>query len=160
MSFASASTAQSMLGGASVGYTVTGDSTYSYDFFTAFSVSGPTATLTPTWNIGFTTLTGSPSLTHASEVFQQNNTTSFATFTNSTYARITGSLALTATAVTRYYVIRAKGTIRLTGGGTAKIYPSLSATVNVDNVWAVQAGTTFQLLYVGNGSATSIGSWS
>jgi len=160
MSFASASTPQSMLGGTSVGFTVTGDSTYTYDFYTAFSVTGPTATLTPTWNLGLTTVTGSPSLAHVSEVFQQNNTTSFATFTNSTYARVTGSVALTAAAATRYYVIRARGTIRVTGGGSAKIYPTLSATVNVDNAWAVQSGTTFQLLYIGTGTATTLGTWS
>lgn len=64
------------------------------------------------------------------------------------------------TTASRYYNVVAKGIIRVTGTGTVKIYPALSATVSVDNVWSWQAGTTFKLTSIGNGTVTTVGTWS
>jgi hypothetical protein len=59
----------------------------------------------------------------------------------------------------RYGIIRVKGIIRVTGTGTVKIYPGLSASGTNDNTWTVQSGLTFRMTPVGNGTVNAVGSW-
>jgi len=139
-----------------VGYTIPADTTYEYDFYTAVSVAtGGIATITPTISLGFTTVSGSPTIDFVSNISHGNNTTGFTTATTLSSIRTTSKLTLTASGLAnRYYIINSKGTIRLTGG-SAKVYPTLSGTVNVDIPWVIESGTTFKLLNIGSSTATS-----
>jgi hypothetical protein len=165
-SFPTATTAISVFGGTATptfGFTVSVDSTYEYEFYGYLSQEGALSTQTPTWSIKSTAVTLSPVITHVTDFGFTSNTTGLTTTATLSKSRITtgqAMTAITAANVNRYYNVVAKGTIRITGTGTAKIYPALSATVSADNVWSWSAGTLFKLTYVGNGTATAIGTWS
>jgi hypothetical protein len=159
MSFSTTSTPLSMLYG-SVGYTVAADTTWEYEFYTSFSINtGGIATVTPTFSLGSTTVSGSPTMTFINNISYGSNTTSFATASALSAFRTTTSLALVASGTAnRFYTLYSKGSIRVTGG-SVKIYPTLSATVNADLIWQIQTGTTFRVFTIGNGTATSNGSF-
>jgi len=163
-SFPSTTTAISVFGGTATptfGFTVSADSTYEYEFYGYLQQTGALSTQTPTWSMGSTAITLSPVVAHVTDFGFTSNTTGLTTTATLSKSRITTGQAMTAiTTASRYYNVVAKGTIRITGTGTAKIYPALSATVSADNVWSWSAGTLFKLTYVGNGTATAIGTWS
>jgi predicted XRE-type DNA-binding protein len=163
-SFPSTTTAISIFGGTATptfGFTVSADSTYEYEFYGYLQQTGALSTQTPTWSIGSTAVTLSPVVAHVTDFGFTTNTTGLTTAATLSKARTTTGVAMTAiTTAGRYYDVVAKGIIRVTGTGTVKVYPALSATVSVDNVWTWRDGTTFKLTYIGNGTATSIGTWS
>ena len=165
-SFPTVNTAISVFGGTATptfGFTVSADTTYEYEFYGYLQQTGALSTQTPTWSIGSTAVTLSPVITHVTDFGFTSNTTGLTIASTLSKARTTSTFAMTAITaanVNRYYNVVAKGTIRITGTGTAKIYPALSATVSADNVWSWSAGTLFKLTYVGNGTATAIGTWS
>jgi hypothetical protein len=75
--------------------------------------------------------------------------------------RTTGNVAFMTpiSSGSRYGILRAKGIIRVTGTGTTKIYPGLSASATNDNTWIVQSGLIFNLTPIGNGTVTTVGTW-
>jgi len=163
-SFPSTTTAISVFGGTATptfGFTVSNDSTYEYEFYGYLQQTGALSSQTPTWSIGSTAVTLSPVVAHVTDFGFTTNTTGLTTTATLSKARTTTGVAMTAiTTASRYYDVVAKGIIRVTGTGTVKLYPALSATVSVDNVWTWRDGTTFKLTYIGNATATAIGTWS
>ena len=163
-SFPSSSTAISVFGGnttPTLGYTVAVDNTYEFEFSGRLSIASTTSAQTPTFSIGSTTVTLSPSVGVVGQINYSTNTSAITSqaAVNSAYFTSTAALTQAATGTSRFYTIFAKGIIRVTGTGTVKIYPALSATVNVDNVWTWGTGTTFKLTALGNGSVTTVGTW-
>jgi hypothetical protein len=53
-----------------------------------------------------------------------------------------------------------RGRIAVTGTGTVKIYPSIRPNQgSTDNAWTVEPGAMFKLTPIGNGTATTVGTW-
>lgn len=158
LSYAVASTAQSLLSSSTTGFVVNADTAYEYEFFTGLQFSG-LVTQTPSLAIGADTVTGTNAMTHVSLFNFGSNTTGFTTANTLSAVRTTSSVAITASGTTnRYYDVYGTGIIRVTGTGTARIYPSLAVnTTDPDNVWTTQIGLTFKLTPLGNSSVTTIG---
>jgi hypothetical protein len=163
--FSSSSNAISVFGGTTtptLGYTVNADTTYEYEFVGYLSLSSATSAQTPTWSIGSTTVTGSPTVSHNTEFSYSTNTSAITSSSAVNSSKTTSTVAMTAVAnaTSRFYNIFVKGSIRVSGTGTVKIYPTLSATVSADNVWVWGTGTSFKLTYLGNSTVTTVGTWS
>jgi hypothetical protein len=163
--FPSSTAALSVFGGTTtptLGYTVNVDSTYEFEFRGQLSLSAATSSQTPTFSIGSTAVTLSPTVSPNYQFSYSTNTSAITSSAAVNSQTSVGSVTMTAVAngTSRFYTIFAKGTIRITGTGTAKIYPTLSATTSVDNVWAWGNNTYFKLTYVGTGNAQQIGTWS
>jgi len=162
--FTASGAAKSMLGGATTGITVAAGTTYEFEFYTTVQHQYVTQTgVTGTYTITSSTVSLSPTVAFVQTVDYGSNTTNFTTATTLSRVRTTGSVTFSAAISTgsRYNFLQAKGIIRVTGTGTAKIYPSL-ATSQVgasDNIWTVQSGTVFKLTPIGNGTVTTVGTW-
>jgi hypothetical protein len=160
--FSESGAVQSMIGGPTTGITVAAGTTYEYeielavqhDFVVTSGVQG-------TFQIVNTTVSGSPTVAVTSYVDYGSNTTSFVTATTMSTVRTTGNVAFMTpiSSGSRYGILRAKGIIRVTGTGTTKIYPGLSASATNDNTWIVQSGLIFNLTPIGNGTVTTVGTW-
>jgi hypothetical protein len=158
----SGAVAQSLLGGAAIGIQVAAGTTYDYEGMFAISATYILTAQTPTLEFTATTISGSPTVSHQTIYETGSNTTSLATATTLTATRSTTTQALTAlTTGSRYYIIKMRGRIAVTGTGVAEIYPSFRvSTGSVDNAWIVQSGAMYKLTPIGNGTATTVGTWS
>jgi len=158
LSYAVAATAQSLLSSSTTGFIVNADTAYEYEFFTGLQFSG-LVTQTPSIGITAETVTLTNAMTHVSLFNFGSNTTGFTTANTLSAVRTTSTIAITASGTTnRYYDIYGTGIIRVTGTGTARIYPSLTMnTTDPDNVWTTQTGLTFKLTPLGSSSVTTIG---
>jgi hypothetical protein len=108
------------------------------------------------------TVSGTPTVAFTQQVEYGSNTTSFATATTMSIVRPTTAVSFSASisSGSRYNFLRARGIVRVTGSGVAKIYPGLNPNNTVgDNVWTVQSGTVFKLKPLGNGTVTTVGAW-
>lgn len=162
----SGAVAKSLLG-ASVtqvnGINVSSGTTYEYEGVFAltggFFAGQPSQT--PTIGITSTTISGTPTVAHTTLFETGNNTTGFNTAITLGTTRITGSQALTALSTgTRYYLIRMRGVIRVTGSGVARIAPTVTFNAgSSENGWEVSPGAIFKLTPIGNGTVTSVGAW-
>jgi hypothetical protein len=161
--FSTSNTYQSLLGAATTGITVPAGTTFEYElkttvrhqYITNSSISG-------NFSIIGTTVTGSPTVSTINYVDFGSNTTGFTTASAISAIRTTGTVSFSAAITTgsRYNVLYAKGIIRVTGTGTAKIYPAIAPNVaSGDNIWTVSSGTTFKLTPIGNGTVTQVGTW-
>jgi hypothetical protein len=160
--FSESGAVQSMIGGPTTGITVAAGTTYEYEIELAvqhqFLVNSG---ITGTFQIVNSTVSGSPTVAVTSYVDYGSNTTSFVTATTMSSVRTTGSVTFipTISSGSRYAILRAKGVIRVTGTGTTKIYPGLSASGTNDNAWTVASGLIFNLTPIGNGTVTTVGTW-
>jgi len=160
MDFSTDATAKSVLGSSTAGITVAAGTTYEYELYFTFRGSyGLTGAQTPTFGFTSTTVTLSPVVAYNHFIETGSNTTGYTTGTSLTATQTTTTRALTALTVgSVYYFIKSRGIIRVTGTGTVKIYPSISANAaNADNTWTSPAGTIFKLTPIGNGTVTAVG---
>ena len=151
-----------MIGGPTTGITVAAGTTYEYEIELAVQHQFlATSGVQGTFQIVNSTVSGSPTVAVTSYVDYGSNTTSFVTATTMSSVRTTGNVTFipTISSGSRYAILRAKGIIRVTGTGTTKIYPGLSASSTNDNTWTVQSGLIFNLTPIGNGTVTTVGTW-
>ena len=163
LDFSGSATAQSILGGTTTGISLAAGTTYEFELYTAIQYQNfGDSTTTVTYNLTSSTVSGSPTLAYTQLIDYANNTTAFTTAASISSIRSSNATGLTIAAVTtgsRYYIIKVRGTIRVTGTGSAKIYPSLTASATTVNIPTVQTGTMFKLTPIGNGTVTTIGTW-
>jgi hypothetical protein len=160
--FSGSGAVQSMLDATTKGITVAAGTTYEFELSAAVQHQYQVNTgITGTYQLVATTVSGSPTVANISYVDYGSNTTSFTTATTMSSVRTTGNVTFMSTisSGSRYGIIRVKGIIRVTGTGTVKIYPGLSASGTNDNTWTVQSGLTFRMTPVGNGTVNAVGSW-
>jgi hypothetical protein len=160
--FSESGAVQSMIGGPTTGITVAAGTTYEYEIELAVQHQFlATSGVQGTFQIVNSTVSGSPTVAVTSYVDYGSNTTSFVTATTMSSVRTTGNVTFipTISSGSRYAILRAKGIIRVTGTGTTKIYPGLSASSTNDNTWTVQSGLIFNLTPIGNGTVTTVGTW-
>lgn len=162
--FTTTATAKSCLGGNTVGYTVSADSTYEFEFqlyIQGSYITGPSQT--PTVHIGSTTVTLSPTVTVNYYAGSSSSTTSYAAGAATSWghpATVGWTSPIALSTGTRYFTFIGKGQIRITGTGTTKIYPTLAMSVtSADNVWQVATGSSFKLTYLGNGTVSTVGTF-
>jgi hypothetical protein len=159
------SVAKSLLGASTRGITVAAGTTYEYELYTAISHQFvTTGSISGDYLITSSTVTGTPTISIIHQVDYGSNNTGFTTETTLTTVRPTGNVTFmpAITSGTRYALLRAKGVIRVTGTGTAKIYPSIKtsgASGSGDNIWNVRNGTVFKLTPIGNGTVTQVGAF-
>jgi hypothetical protein len=150
---------KSMLGAATRGITVAAGTTYEYELFAAVRHQYAVQTgITGTYQM---TNTGGATVAHVSYVDYGSNTTGFTTATTMSSVRDTGNTLFMAaiSSGSRYAILKVRGVIRVTGSGTTKIYPGLSASAANDNTWTISSGLIFKMTPVGNGTVTSVGTW-
>lgn len=159
--FSISSSMKSMLGASTQGITLLAGTSHEYEFYTTVKHEYVSATgIIGSFDIGKTTVSGSPTTTVTHQVDYGSNTTGFTTATTLSTVRPTASVAFSAaiSSGSRYSFLRAKGVIRVTGSGSVKIYPGLSTSATSgDNIWTVQSGTVFRLTPIGNGTVTKVG---
>ena len=165
LDFGAAATAQSILGGTTTGITLAAGTTYEYELLASVQHTFVTSnTVTISHNFTSSTVSRSPTLAYTQTIDYGNNTTSFATATTMSSIRSTTAAGVAispaVTTGSRYCTYRVKGTIRVTGTGSAKVYPSLTASATTDNTVVVQTGAIFKLTPIGNGTVTTVGAWS
>jgi hypothetical protein len=155
--------AQSILGGTTTGITLAAGTTYEFELNVAvqqtYAISN-NFTLTHNWQS--TTVTGSPVVSYIQIADYGSNTTGFTTAqTNSTVRVTTGGIIVSAAIASgsRYSIYNIKGTIRVTGTGTVKVYPTLAGTASTDNTVIIQSGSRLRLTPIGNGTVTTVGAW-
>jgi hypothetical protein len=157
--YSSSGSSKSMLGAATTGITVAAGTTYEYELFAAVRHQfGVQSGISGTYQL---TNTGGAGVAHVSYVDYGSNTTGFTTATTMSSVRDTGNTLFMAaiSSGSRYAILEVKGTIRVTGSGTTKIFPGLSVTAANDNTWTVSSGLIFKMTPIGNGTVTSVGTW-
>jgi hypothetical protein len=155
---------RSLLGGSNTGITVDAGTTYEYEglfVITGFFVA---TSQTPTINLNSTTVTLSPVVTHQTVVESGNNATGLGSASTLSAYRFTSAgngIALTAlTTGSRYYTVKMRGRIAVTGTGTAEIQPTIRFSQgSTDNDWTVEQGAIFRMTPIGNGTVTTVGTW-
>ena len=160
--FSASGSVKSMLGAATRGITVAAGTTYEYELFAAVRHQFAVQTgISGTYQMSNTTVSGSPVVAHVSYVDYGSNTTGFTTATTMSSVRDTGNTLFMAaiSSGSRYAILEVKGTIRVTGTGTTKIFPGLSVSAANDNTWTVSSGLIFKMTPIGNGTVTSVGTW-
>lgn len=159
LDFSVSTAAQSLLNTSSTGFIINADTAYEYQFYTSIQFGGIAVSQIPTISIASATVTGTNAMTHVSHFDFGSNTTSFATSTTMSSVRTTTGASIGASGTTnRYYEMYGKGIIRVTGTGTARLYPSMAMnSTDPDNSWSTLAGLTFKLTPLGNSSVTTIG---
>ena len=158
----SASLPLSLLGASGTGITVAAGTTYEYEGLFVISASFVVTSQTPTINLISTTVSGSPVLAHQTVVESGNNATGLGSASTLSAYRFTSTgIALTAlTTGNRYYTVKMRGRIAVTGTGTIEIYPSIRFSAgSVDNAWIVEPGSIFKMTPIGNGTVTTVGTW-
>lgn len=161
--FSTSASLQSLLESASKGITVAAGTTYEYELYAAIKhqvVTVPGISLS--YNIGYSTVSGTPVVAHVSYVDYASSTTSFTTAMTPSNQRITSAISFSAGVASgsRYNILKVRGVIRVTGSGSAKIYPAISSSSTAaDNITTVSSGTFFKLTPIGNGTVTSVGTW-
>jgi hypothetical protein len=158
----SASLPLSLLGASGTGITVAAGTTYEYEGLFVISATFIVTSQTPTINLISTTVTGSPVFAHQTVVESGNNATGLGSASAlSAYRFTTTGIALTAlTTGNRYYTVKMRGRIAVTGTGTIEVYPSIRFSAgSPDNAWIVEPGSIFRMTPIGNGTVTTVGTW-
>jgi hypothetical protein len=158
----SASLPLSLLGASGRGITVDAGTTYEYEGLFVISATFIATSQTPTINLISTTVSGSPVLAHQTVIESGNNATGLGSAsTLSAYRFTTTGIALTAlTTGNRYYTVKMRGRIAVTGTGTVEIQPTIRFSVgSADNAWIVEPGSIFKMTPIGNGTVTTVGTW-
>jgi hypothetical protein len=152
----------SLLGASGTGITVPAGTTYEYEGLFVISAAFIVTSQTPTINLISTTVTGSPTVAHQTVVESGNNATGLGSASALSAYRFTSTgIALTAlTTGNRYYTVKMRGRIAVTGTGTVEIQPTIRFSAgSPDNGWIVQPGAIFRMTPIGNGTVTSVGTW-
>ena len=163
LDFSGAATAQSILGGTTTGITLAAGTTYEFELYVAVQhqyVSSTSMALSHGWTA--TTVSGAPTTSFIQYLDYSNNTTGFTTAATKSSVRTTTTTVTISTAITtgsRYSIYIGKGTIRVTGTGTVKVYPHIVSSAIGDNAVAIQTGTYLKLTPIGNGTVTTVGTW-
>ena len=158
----SASNALSLLGGSTVGITVAAGTTYEYEGLFVISAVFFVTSQTPTINLSNTTVTLSPVVSHQTVVESGNNATGIGSASTLSAYRFTSTgIALTAlTTGSRWYTVKMRGVIRVTGTGTTEIRPTIRFSAgSAENTWTVESGSIFKMTPIGNGTVTSVGTF-
>jgi hypothetical protein len=155
----SASLPLSLLTTTTTGITVPAGTTYDYEAM--FAIRGTFIATSQTPTITISNLSGTATMAHTTIFETGNNATGFTTASTLGTTRITAGQALTAlTTGSRYYIVKMRGVIRVTGSGTAEIAPTIRPNVgSADNGWLVQSGAIFKLTPIGNGTVETVGAW-
>lgn len=155
----SASLPLSLLTTTTTGITVPAGTTYDYEAM--FAIRGTFIATSQTPTITISNLSGTATMAHTTIFETGNNATGFTTASTLGTTRITAGQALTAlTTGSRYYIVKMRGVIRVTGSGTAEIAPTIRPSVgSADNGWLVQSGAMFKLTPIGNGTVETVGAW-
>ena len=117
---------------------------------------------TPTINLSNTTVTLSPVVSHQTVVESGNNATGIGSASTLSAYRFTSTgIALTAlTTGSRWYTVKMRGVIRVTGTGTTEIRPTIRFSAgSAENTWTVESGSIFKMTPIGNGTVTSVGTF-
>jgi hypothetical protein len=151
---------RSLLGANSRGITLSNGTTYSYELF--FAMRGTYFGDSQTPSLSIFKYSGDATIAHTSILETGSNTTGFTTATTLTSTYVTSSQSLTTlSSGSRYYIVKMSGTIRVTGSGVAKIFPAISVSTSApDPQFTIQSGLSFRLTPIGNGTVTSVGTWS
>jgi hypothetical protein len=162
--YSSTGAAQSILNGTTTGITLLAGTTYEWELYVPYryqSLGDATTFLSVGWNTS--TVSGTPTVAFTEYLEYSANTTSLATAsTFSGLFKSTGTTQLTTSpgaTGSRYGIWRSKGTIRVTGTGSIKFYPALTASAATVNVITINNGTFFKLTPLGNGTVSTIGTW-
>lgn len=157
-------TAQSILNNPGVGITLVAGTTYEWELYVPFryqSFGDATTFLSVGWNTS--TVSGTPTVAFTEYLDYSSNTTSLATAsTFSSLFKTTGTTQLVTSpgaSGSRYGIWKSKGIIRVTGTGSIKFYPTLTASAATVNVITINNGTFFKLTPLGNGTVSTIGTW-
>jgi hypothetical protein len=153
---------QSLLDTISTGFIVSANQTFQYEFFTSITSSVVANAQTASLNIASDQVSGSNTSTIIGHWDYGNNATSLATATTMSSIKtssLTGvPVGTSGTSGQRYFEVYAKGILRISGSGTARVYPWLGVNAtNPDNSWSTLPGTTFKLTPLGTSTATTIG---
>jgi len=164
LDFSGSAAAQSILGGTTTGITLAAGTTYEFELLASVQMSFISATtMTLTHNFTSSTVSGSPTVAYTQTIDYGSNTTGFTgAVTMSTVRSVTATGVVVAAAIStgnRFSTYRVRGTIRVTGTGSAKVYPSLTSSVVGDNGVTMQSGLIFKLTPIGNGTVTTVGAW-
>jgi Major tropism determinant N-terminal domain len=162
--FSASASAQSILNGTTTGITLVAGTTYEWELRGAFqytSLGDSTTAISVGWNTS--TVSGSPTVAWVEYLEYASNTTGFTTAaTISTIRKTSGNTQVAASpgaSGSRYVIYKSKGTIRVTGTGSIKLYPTMVSSATTINTPTIQTGTFFKLTPLGNGTVTSIGAW-
>ena len=153
---------RSLLGGSNTGITVDAGTTYEYEGLFVITALFVATSQTPTINLNSTTVTLSPVVAHQTVVESGNNATGLGSASALSAYRFTSTgIALTAlTANSRFYTVKMRGRIAVTGTGTAEIQPTIRFSQgSTDNEWTVEPGAIFRMTPIGNGTVTTVGTW-
>lgn len=166
LDFSLSTTNKSLLGGPTVGITL-GVGTYEYELYVALQqIYAPTGGMIGTHNFVSSGVSGSPTVSITQNIMLVTNTSTNG-FTVSTTPGITRQttagtvVSPTITSGNRYSIYLINGIIRITGTGTAKVYPALSSNATGDTTFAVHSGSYFKINKLSSsGTTTSVGTWS
>jgi hypothetical protein len=159
-------TPKSLIGTPTYGVTLNAGTTYEVDF--AFYYRGVFAPGNPsqTPSVGFTssTVSGSPSVVYRSAVLHSSSTSSLEAGGTAAQLRQNVNawvLFPALTTGTRNYLYSGKGWITVTGTGSVKVYPALGCSpVAPDNIWTCEPGSYVKFNLIGDGTFTTIGTFS
>jgi hypothetical protein len=162
LDFAGSAGGQSILGSTTRGFPM--DAGYTYDFDLYFMVGQTYATSTTmslSFGYDFSTISGSPTQSHA--FFNQVSTsTILGASGTTTQSRTTGGSVTIVAAVTtgsRYAAVVSRGQVRVSGTGQMKIFPKITASITSDNGVTVYSDLAFKVRRVGTNAVTTIGTW-
>ncbi len=151
-------TAKSLLGGETVGLTIGANTTFEYELSFALRHQFLTNTgITGSYNI--ISSGANSSVTHASTVQYASGTTNFTTAMTPSVVRTNTSVTFSAaiSSGSRYNIVSARGIIRNTGTGAAKIYPGVSVSGINENGWSLESGLIFKMVPLGNSTIIEVG---
>jgi len=162
--FSVSASAQSILDASTKGITLLAGMTYEWELHAAYqyqSFGDTTTAISIGWNTSTVSL--SPTVAWVEYLEYATNTTGFTTAaTLSTIRKTTGNTQITASpgaSGSRYAIYKSKGTIRVTGTGSIKFYPTCVASAITTNTVTYQTGTFFKVTPLGNGTVSTIGAW-
>jgi hypothetical protein len=156
-------TAKSICGAATTGITL-GVGTYEFELDVALQQDYVlNNNLAVTHNMTATTVSGSPTVAFVQVAEVTSNQTGFTTGGAWTATRnTTGSVTVSGSIASgsRYSLYKVRGTIRITGSGTSKVYPSVTPSLSTDNTVIIKAGSRFKVTKLtASGTVGTVGTW-
>ena len=162
--FSASASAQSILGGGTIGLTLLAGSSYEVEYAVSLTQAYFGDSRNFTAGYATTTVSGSP-VTNFSHIldFGSNTTSAITATTMQSYGfAVSNTLVVSASIATgsRYTLYRAKGILRVTGTGSVKFYPTLTPSATVaNNTITVNGGTYLKITPIGNGTVTQVGAF-
>jgi len=162
MDFAGTGAGQSILGSTTRGFPMDAGNTYEFDLWFMVGMSYfANTTMSLSFGYDFSTITGSPTQAHA--FFNQvSSSTILGASGTTTQSRTTGGSVTIVAAIStgsRFAAVVSRGQVRVSGTGSMKIFPKITASTAGDNGVTIYPYLTFKANRVGTDSVTSIGTW-